>query len=168
MFMVLCSRSCPLTSMCCVQVALASEDPSALRGHWNQSHPSWPARTAAEPGAAQPSSPHHHHGHPATYVTTCYACLFVFILQSDSLLNMHIMLIRMRWLKHDHCVRWCLLVFQCSFVWFPREGKSTWELLQAKSPPRQKPEWNLHWRIPVLQVAPPTQSGLHSFSSPAS
>lgn len=52
---------------CCVQVAVASKDPSVLGGHRNKSQSSGPARTAAQPGAAQPSSPLHLYGQPEQY-----------------------------------------------------------------------------------------------------
>lgn len=59
-----------LDILCCVQVAVASEDPFALGGHRNQPHTGGPARTAAEPGAAQSSPPQHHPGPPSAYDPT--------------------------------------------------------------------------------------------------
>lgn len=57
----------PLHFPGCLQVAVASEDPSALRGNRNKSQSSGPPRTAAQPGAAQPSSPLHLHGQLKQY-----------------------------------------------------------------------------------------------------
>lgn len=131
-FMVLCAADVdPSPLLCCVQVAVASEDPSALRRHWNQPHPCGPARTAAEPGAAQSSSPHHHHGQPAEYDSTTRPvylsqsfCLSVFlsVVPSDSLLCR----LGLDWLEWGG---WCCS--STNLVSFLRDRNTTWELLQA-------------------------------------